>query len=157
MFDLLCLSKLPDIKAIAGLATTNKFTKLGERGLQPYRPQVPVDEMHGWRFKDFGAGFTLIVTRSKPDAQFKADMPAFANSISYACTLVLPNRFEKAAVLAALGKIIGRQRDETWDQGPMQVHSWKATTKKVFIQAFHYAGKARPNSSLLAATIFVKQ
>jgi hypothetical protein len=157
IFDLVCLSKLPDIKAIAALATANKFAKLEGRSLAPYRPQVAVDELHGWRFTDFGATFTLLVTRSKPDAQFKAQMPAFANSVNYACSLILPDRFEKAAVLAALEKIIGRQRDETWDQGPMQVHSWKATTKTAFIQAFHYAGKARPNSSLLSATIFVKQ
>ena len=156
MFDVLCLSKLPDIKVIAALATANKFTKLGKGGLAPYRPSVPADEMHGWQFADFGAKYTLIVTRSKPDAQFKAQMPAFANSVNYACSLILPNRFAKAAVIDALGKIIGRKRDETWDQGPMRVHAWKATTQKLFIQAYHYAGKARPNSSLISATIFVK-
>jgi hypothetical protein len=157
MFDLICLSKLPDIKAIAALATANKFAKLEGKALAPYKPQAPVDELHGWRFTDFGATFTLLVTRSKPDAQFKAAMPAFANSVNYACSLILPNRFDKAAVIAALGQIIGRKRDETWDQGAMKVHAWKATTKRAFIQAFHYAGKARPNSSLLSATIFVKQ
>jgi len=157
MFDLICLSKLPDIKAIASLAASNKFAKLEGNALAPYRPQASVDELHGWRFTDFGATYTLLVTRAKPDAQFKAQMPAYANSVNYACSLILPDRFAKVAVLAALGKIIGRQRDETWEQGPMQVHSWKATTDKFFIQAFHYAGKARPNSSLLSATIFVKQ
>jgi hypothetical protein len=157
MFDLLCLSKLPDIKAIAGLATANKFAKLQGKALAAYRPQAPVDQLHGWRFKDFGATYTLLVTSGKPDARFKAEMPAYANSINYACSLILPNKFAKAAVLAALGKIIGRKRDDTWEQGPMQVHAWKATTDKFFIQAFHYAGKARPNSSLISATIFVKQ
>lgn len=157
MFDLLCLSKLPNLKAIAGLATANKFARLEGKALAPYRPQTSVDELHGWRFKDFGATYTLVITRSKPDAQFKSDMPAFANSVSYACSLILPNRFEKAAVVAAMGKMIGRQRDEAWNQGPMQVHSWRATTKTFFIQALHYAGKSRPNSSLLAATMFVKK
>lgn len=157
LFDVICLSKLPDIKAIASLAASNKFAKLEGKALAPYRPQAPVDELHGWRFTDFGSTYTLVVTRAKPDAQFKAQMPAYAKSINYACSLVLPDRFAKAGVLAALGQIIGRKRDEAWDQGPMQVHSWKATTEKFFIQAFHYAGKARPNSSLLSATIFVKQ
>jgi len=157
MFDLLCLSKLPDIKAIAGLATANKFTKLQGKALAAYRPQAPVDQLHGWQFKDFGATYTLLVTSGKPDARFKAEMPAYANSVNYACSLILPNKFAKAAVLAALGKIIGRKRDDTWEQGPMLVHAWKATTDKFFIQAFHYAGKKRPNSSLISATMFVKQ
>jgi len=157
MFDLLCLSKLPDIKAIAGLAAANKFAKLEGKALAAYRPQAPIDQLHGWRFTDFGATYTLLVTSGKPDAQFKAQMPAYANSVNYACSLILPNKFAKAAVLAALGKIVGRKHDDVWDQGRMQVHAWKATTDKFFIQAFHYAGKARPNSSLLSASIFVKK
>jgi len=157
MFDLVCLSKLPDIKAIAALATANKFSKLSGQALRPYSPQVPVDELHGWRFTDFGATFTLLVTRSKPDKQMKATVPDFANSVNYACSLLLPNRFNKAAVLSALAKIIGRKGDETWEQGAMRVHAWKAQTKKLYIQAFHYAGKARANSSLLSASMFVKK
>ena len=157
MFDLLCLGKLPDIKAIASLAVANKFAKLQGKALAAYRPQAPVDQLHGWRFTDFGAKYTLLVTSGKPDAQFKAEMPAYANSVNYACSLILPNKFAKAAVLAALGKIVGRKHDDAWDQGRMQVHAWKATTDKFFIQAFHYAGKALPNSSLLSASIFVKK
>jgi hypothetical protein len=157
MFDLICLSKLPDIKSIAALATSNKFDKLEGKALARYRPQAPVDQLHGWRFTDFGATYTLLVTSGQPDAQFKAQMPAYANSVNYACSLILPNKFAKAAVLAAFGKIVGRKHDDAWDQGRMQVHAWKATTDKFFIQAFHYAGKTRPNSSLLSATMFVKK
>jgi len=157
MFDILCLSKLPNIQAIAALAAQNKFTSLSGAALKPYRPQVPVDAMRGWRFKDIGSTFTLLVTRSKPDAQFKAALPAYANSVNFACSLIFPNKFAKAGVLAALAKIIGRKRDEAWDQGPMRVHAWKAATKKAYIQALHYAGKARTNTSLISASIFVKQ
>lgn len=157
MFDLVCLSKLPNIKAIAALATANKFAKLSGDALKRFQPQVPADEFHGWQFTDFGAKFTLLVTRSKPDKQMKAEIPDFANSVNYACSLLLPNRFDKNAVLAALAKIIGRKGDETWDQGAMRIHAWKAQTKKLYIQAFHYAGKARANSSLLSASMFVKK
>lgn len=156
LFNVLCLSKLPDIEAVAKLAKAQGFAELTGDALKPYRPQVPAERLQVWRFKDLGAGFTLMIARAKPDDQFKQSNPDFAQSTNYSCSLIPIGQNSQAETVAELAKLIGRNADETFDQGPLQVHAWSAKTDKLLIHAYHYAVKQRAATRLISVTIFVK-
>lgn len=157
MFRQLCFSKLPDIEAIAKMAAAESFAELSGDELKPYQPEVQPEEFRAWRFKDFEAVFTLMVTRTKPDDLFKKSVPEFAESTNYACSLITPGRDAKTEVLKHLTEVVGRKPDERWDQGPMKVEAWSGQTKKVLSQVFHYALAKSANTSLLSASTFVKK
>lgn len=157
MFDLFCLGLLPDLAAIAEVAAAGGFTELSGDELTPYQPEVPADELRVWRFEDFDSEFTMAISKSKPDEQFKATVPEFADSVSYACSLITSGHDPKSAVLGEMSKLMGRDADETWEQGPLKVHAWTGQTDEMLTQVFHYAPIQGEATSLLAVTTFVKE
>lgn len=78
MFDLLCLSLVPEISKIEEAAAVRKFTELKGKGLEEYQPQFRAEELRAWRYEDFGTEFVLTTARSKPGPQFKKEAPEFA-------------------------------------------------------------------------------
>jgi hypothetical protein len=157
MFDLFCFSQLPDIAGVASVAKAGGFTELSGAELQKYQPQVPADEIRVWRFGDHGSTFTLISTRSKPDAEFKKTFPAFANSVNFACSLITPGKDAKAGVLKEMAALMERAPDESWAEARVQVDSWAGQTETLLVQVFQYSSRDGKISNLLSASTFVKE
>lgn len=157
MFDLFCFSQLPDIEGIASVAKSGEFTELSGAELQKYQPQVPADKIHVWQFDDLGSTFTLISTKSKPDAEFKKTFPAFANSVNYACSLITPGKDAKAGVLKEMTALMERAPDESWDEARVQVDHWAGQTETLLVQVFQYSSRDGKISNLLSASAFVKE
>ncbi len=157
LFNFYCLSQLPAIEDVANAAGFGEYAELAGEELQKYQPEVPADELRAWRLRDFGSEFILTAARSKPDAQFKKDVPDFANSKSVACSLVISSKDADKQLLKEMVGLVGRKPDEAWDQAPLRVHAWTGKTDKLLIIVHYYAPTEAGQNAILSATAFVKK
>lgn len=157
MFDVFCLNLVPEIKAIAKAADAGHFTELKGKNLEKYQPQVPAEELRAWTYEDFGAEYVLATTRSKPDDQFKKEVPEFASATNFACSLIIPAKDPKEVVLKEMVELVGREPDEAWDQGPLRAHSWTGQTDELLIHVYYYAPTKDGATGVLSASAFVKE
>lgn len=156
LFNFYCLSQLPDIEDVANAAGFGEYAELTGEELQKYQPEVPADELRAWRLRDFGSELILTAARSKPDAQFKKDVPEFANSKSVACSLIISSENADQQLLKEMVGLVGRKPDEAWDQRPLRVHAWTGKTGKLLIIVHYYAPMEEGQNAILSATAFVK-
>ncbi len=156
MFDVFCMSLLPEISKTAGAAKAGNFNELKGKNLEKYQPEVRADELRAWTFNDFGTEFALTTTRSKPDALFKKNVPEFADSENAACSLIIPAKENKAKILEQMTALLTRKPDETWKQKPFRVHSWTGRTETLLIMVYYYAPTKKGQQGILSATTFVK-
>jgi len=156
MFDLFCLSLVPEISKIADAAAAGNFTELKGNELEKYQPQVRADELRAWSYEDFGSEFVLTAARSKPDAQFKKDVPEFAESKNYVCSLIFSAKDPKEKVVKQMVGLMERDPDEAWDEGPTRVHAWVGQTDSLLIYVHYYAPAKKGPTGLLSASTFVK-
>ena len=157
MFDLFCLNLVPEISAIAKAADAGNFTELKGKKLEKFQPQVPAEELRAWSYEDFGAEYVLATTRSKPDDQFKKEVPDFATAENFACSLIIPAKDPKEKVLKEMVDLVGREPDEAWDQGPLRAHSWTGQTDSLLIHVYYYAPTKQSATGVLSASAFVKK
>ena len=157
LFNFYCLSQLPAIEDVANAAGFGEYAELTGDELQKYQPEVPADELRAWRLRDFGSAFILTAARSKPDAQFKKDVPEFANSKSGACSFVISSKDADKQLLEEMVALVGRKPDEAWGQSPHRVHAWTGKTDKLLIIVHYYAPMEEGQNAILSATAFVKK
>ncbi len=157
MFDMFCLSQLPDLDGVARVAGFGEFAQITGKELERYQPEVPAKELHAWRFHDFEAEYVLTAAKSDPDAKFKKEVPKFSKSTNFACSLLIPAAESKEDLLAALVKLLGRKPDEGWDQGPMHVHAWSGQTDKLLSHVYYYAPSQKGPAGILSASTFVRK
>jgi hypothetical protein len=156
MFDIFCLSQLPDLEAIEKVAKAGDFEPLTGAELEKYQPEVKAEELKAWRYKDFEEEFVLTMARTLPDAQFKKDAPEFADSVNFGCSLLIPAKDAKDALLAEMKKVMERDPDETWDQAPLKAHSWSGQTDKLLVFIYYYAPLEGDKGGFLSANVSVK-
>jgi hypothetical protein len=156
MFNIYCLSQLPDLEGVRQAAGFGEFAQITGNELEPYQPAVPAEELNAWRFHDFGAEYVLTAARTKPDEAFKQQVPAFANSTNVACSLLFPATDPGDAVLKQIVELLGRAADETWEEGPMRVYAWSGQTDKLLSHVHYYAPAKGGPTAVLSATTFVK-
>lgn len=156
MFNVFCLSHLPDLKGIATAAGFGEFAEMVGAELRAYQPEVPADTLRGWKFHDATDEYVLIASKSKPDDVFKKAVPAFAKSKVYGCSLLVPAKQPNDKLLASLAKLLGRAPDEEWDEGPLHVHSWTGKTDKILSNVYFYAPQAGAATAVFSANAFVK-
>lgn len=157
MFNVFCLSHLPDLDGIATAAGFGEFAEMVGAELEPYHPQVRADVLRGWKFHDATDEYVLLSSKSKPDEVFKKAVPAFAKSTNYGCSLLVPAKQQSnTELLAALSKLLGRAPDEEWDEGAMHVYSWSGQTDKLLSNVYLYAPPAGAPTAVLSANVFVK-
>jgi hypothetical protein len=155
MFDVFCLSQLPDIEGVAKVAGFGEFAPIKGKELDTYQPEVPAEDLRAWKFDDLGTELVLTAAKSRPDAEFQKAVPKFAKSKSVACSMLFPAVDAKDAVLKELVAILGRGPDETWEDGPMQVHAWSGETDKLLSHVYYYAPTQKGPKGVLSATSFV--
>jgi len=156
MFDVFCLRQLPDLDGITKAAGFGEFAQITGKELERYQPAVRAEKLYAWSFHDLGGKFVLTAAQSKPDAQFKKSVPAFANSTSVACSLLFPASDPRDTLFKELVALLGRGPDKSWDEGPIRVHAWSAHTDKLLSQVHYYAPAKGGPMGVLSATAFVK-
>ena len=156
MFDLLCLSLVPEISKVEKAAAARKFTELKGKRLEEYQPRFQADDLRAWRYKDFGAEFVLTTARSKPRPQFKKEAPEFADSKNFGCSLIIPTDDPKEKVLKEMVGLLGRDPDEAWAEWPQRVHAWTGKTDKLLAVIHYYAPIKKGQNAILSASAFVK-
>lgn len=156
MFNVFCLSQLPDLEGVAKAAGFGEFAQITGEELKQFEPETPAEELHAWRFHEAGAEYVLTAARSKPDEKFKKEVPAFARSTSFACTLKFPADDPAEKVLTELITLLGRDPDESRSEGSMHVHAWTRKTKKHLSRVQYYALAKDGTPGVLSASAFVK-
>jgi hypothetical protein len=156
LFDFLCLKQLPDLNGIERAAGFGEFDQLTGEDLAPYAPQVPTEKLFAWRYHDHGEQFILTASQAKPDDEFKKQMPAFASSTNTACSLLVPSA-KPDPLLGELTRLMGRAADQTWQEGPMQVHSWTHQRPDALSYVQYYAPENAGAKAVLSASVFVKK
>lgn len=154
LFQVLCFDHIPDIGAIAVIAAEEGFEALEGPELRDYEPEAPAEELLAWRFEDFGELLVLSASRARPDADFRAQVPAFADSTAYACSLSNPTPSRE--LLPAMTAMMGRPPDEAWEQPPAKVHSWSGESEELLILVYFYGALSGGPGGLLSATAFVR-
>lgn len=156
MFDIFCLSQLPDIEAIGKVAKAGEFQQLTGEELEKYQPEVKAEELKGWRYKDFDEDFVLTAARTLPDETFKEEVPEFADSMNYGCSLIIPAKDAKEELLEEMSKVMEREPDETWDQNPLKAHAWSGQTEKLLVFIYYHAPMEGSKGGFLSANVSVK-
>jgi hypothetical protein len=156
LFDFLCLKQLPDLNGIERAAGFGEFDQLTGEDLAPYAPQVPTEKLFAWRYHDHGEQFILTASQAKPDDEFKKQMPAFAGATNTACSLLVPSA-KPDPLLGELTRLMGRAADQTWQEGPMQVHSWTHQRPDALSYVQYYAPENAGAKAVLSASVFVKK
>ncbi len=157
MFDIFCLSQLPGLDGVAQAAGFGEFAQITGAELEQYQPAVPAEELRAWKFHEDGAEYVLTASKSKPDSQFKAEVPKFANSTNYSCSLVVPASKDKNAFFEEVVALVGRAPDETWVEGALQAHAWSGQNEKLFSNVHYFEPVETGPTRILSATTFVNE
>lgn len=155
MFNVFCLSQLPDLDGVAKAAGFGEFAPITGDELQKYAPETPAEQLHAWRFHEAAGEFILTAARSKPDTKPKKELPAFANATNFACTLTFPP-VEVTKVVAELVTLLQREPDETRGKGTVTVRTWTRATPKHLSRVNYSAPPASDAPGRLSASVLVK-
>jgi hypothetical protein len=156
MFNIFCLSQLPDLEGVRKAAGFGEFAQITGAELEQYRPASPTDALYAWSFHDAGGVYVLTAARSKADEELKKTAPAFAASTSVACSLRFPAAAPREALLKELAALLGRAPDRVSDEGPARIYFWSGQTAKLLSHVHYSAPAAGAEPGVLSAVVFVK-
>jgi hypothetical protein len=151
MFDMFCLTQLPDIEGIERFAGFGEFAQMLGEELAPYSSRLPGEKILGWRFHDFGAELILTATRAKPDVSFTQKHPTFAKAKAVSCSLLIPNDASRDEVVKALGHRLGQSPDESVEDGSAHVSAWNKETAKAVSRVVYRAPAGKGGKATLSA------
>jgi hypothetical protein len=155
MFDMYCLTQLPDIEGIERFAGIGEFAQILGADLAPYASGMPEEKLLGWRFHDFGAELILIAARAKPDEAFHQKHPAFAKAKTVSCSLLIPNHASRDEVVAALTQRLGQAPDESLDDAGVKVWAWNKETAKAVSRVIYSVPAEKGRKATLSATLIL--
>jgi hypothetical protein len=156
MFDMFCLTQLPDLEGIERFAGFGEFAPLSRAELEAHEPATPAERLIGWRFHDFGAEMILTASRSAPDEDVKQRHPAFAKGKSVACALLLPGGDPPAEIVRRLARRLGREPDEQREEAGGKVWVWNAASDKAVSQVRYQVPAEAGGKAALSASAVVK-
>jgi hypothetical protein len=155
MFNILCLSQLPDLDGVAKAAGLGEFAPVMATDLGAYRTQEQMQDMRAWRFHDASGEFVLTAGKTRPDDAFKKSAPKFGKATATTCALHVPGSESSDTIRASLLTLFGRAADKSWDEGATHVSAWSKEAGKRLSQVHFYAATKRGLNGILRATIFV--
>lgn len=156
LFTILCLHQLPALDDIAKAAGFGEFAVMDGDELEPFRSQVPDEELRAWRFHEPTGEFVLTAAKSSPDAHLQLEAPDFAKATKYACSLRIPPNDPEAEVLKGLTQVLGRAPDESQQDGLRRVHVWREQTANQLSRVYYYPSRPDGGASLLSAITLLK-
>jgi hypothetical protein len=156
MFDMFCLTQLPDIEGIERFAGFGEFAQILGDELAPFRNGLPDEKVLAWRFHDFGAEMILTATKAKPDEASKQKHPAFAGGRRVACSLLIPNDAAREDIVKELVRRLGRAPDESRDDASAHTYAWNNETPKAVGRVVYSAPVSKGAKASLSASAVVK-
>lgn len=156
MFDMFCLTQLPDIEGIERFAGFGEFAQILGADLAPYASGAPEEKVLGWRFHDFGAELILTASRATPDEAFRQKHPAFAKAKTASCSLLIPNDASRDDVVKALARRLGREPDESLDEAGAHVSAWNSETVKAVSRVVYRVPAEKGRKAALSASVTIK-
>jgi hypothetical protein len=156
MFDMFCLTQLPDIGGIERFAGFGEFAQMLGDELAPFRNGLPEEKVLAWRFHDFGAEMILTATRAKPDEAAKQKHPAFAKGRRVACSLLIPNDAAREDIVKEIVRRLGRAPDESRDDASAHIYTWNNETPKAVGRVVYSTPVSKAAKASLSASAFVK-
>jgi hypothetical protein len=157
LFDKLCYEMVPNFAGLEAHANKMKWSAITGQRLQGFKPAAPPKVLKAWSLTDLGAKFMIAISQSDMDAQGKKDFPAFADAQSYSCSLVLPAKWPRADMAAAMQKLMGRKPDEQSEQGRLIFSSWGGVDKTRRVIINHMGMKTGGPGGLLSVTLMLKK
>ncbi|GAG37292.1 unnamed protein product, partial [marine sediment metagenome] len=113
-------------------------------------------KIRAWRYEDYGSQFVLATARSEPAPRFKEEVPEFADSKNFGCSLIFRTKDPNEKVLKEMVGSLGRDPDEVWTQWPRRVHAWTGKSEKLLAAIHYYAPTKDKSNAILSAMAFVK-
>jgi hypothetical protein len=156
MFDMFCLTQLPDLEGIERFAGFGEFAQMSGDELSPYKTEPPAEKLLAWRFHDFGAELILTATRAMPDEALKQKHPAFAKGKYVACSLLVPNDAPREDIVKELKHRLGRDPDESLEDAGAHVSAWNNETAKAVTRVVYRAPAENGGKAALSASVIVK-
>lgn len=157
LFDKLCYEMVPNFAALQQRAASLKWQAITGQRLQGFRPAAEPKLLQAWAFQDLKVPFQIAISQSDMDAQGKKDFPEFASAQVFSCSLVLPAKAPRAAISAAMMKLMSRKPDETSDQGRMIFDTWGGVDKSRRVIINHVGSKAGGPGGLISITFMLKK
>ena len=89
VFNKVCYSQVPSIRAIRDMASRLAWQPLEKSDLKPFATDADPEVLEGWDVQVGKRFFRLGLVRSAVSDKFKQAFPAFADGSATSCTLVL--------------------------------------------------------------------
>lgn len=156
LFDDVCYTPLPDFTAIRAMAKKNGWTAITGDELQKFAPEVPPDVLEAWRVTLSGQPVSIAISSSPIDQQLAKAFPDFATARAFACTVIPPPVTSSEDMNKALRALIGRDRDESFENAPFTVHLWSGVTDTMAALLYHYQPQSRPHGGLISFVVLKK-
>lgn len=157
LFDKLCYEMVPNFAALKKHAAGLNWQPITGQRLQGFRPAAEPKVLQAWAFKDLNVPFQIAISQSDMDAQSKKDFPEFASAQVFSCSLVLPAKAPRAAVSAAMMKLMGRKPDETSEQGRLRFDTSGGVDKTRRVIINHMGSKSGGPGGLISITFMLKK
>lgn len=155
LFSRLCYEPMPDLDAVEA-AVDPAWQPLAGEELEGFRPSADTALLKAWNIVDQGGNFSLAISSGPMDEQGQADFPAFSDATNFGCSLVLnATEVPPGAVQAGLEKLLEREADESFEQGPLDVSAWTGGSDEILVILYHYAPKSGAPGGLLSMTVFL--
>ena len=156
MFNVFCLSQLPDLAGVAKAAGFGEFAQIAGKELDGYRPKASGRGLSRLALPRSGRRVRAhrheVEARRRPQ---EAASQARQGGDEVACSLLFPAAEAKAPVLAGLSKMLGRAPDETREEGPARLYVWNGKGDKA-LSHVDYSVPLKPGpKGVLSASVFV--
>lgn len=156
MFDMFCLTQLPDIEGIERFAGFGEFAQIVGDELAAYKSGAPEEKVLAWRFHDFGAELILTASRAKPDEALKEAHPAFAKGRSTGCALLFPSDAPPEDIVKELTSRMDRAPDESRDETGAHITAWNNVSPEGLGRVVFRAPADKRAKAILSASATVK-
>ncbi|MEO0328292.1 MAG: hypothetical protein AAF217_06800 [Pseudomonadota bacterium] len=109
MFNELCYTKVPSIKAINDMATRFAWEPMGGEDLKQFTTIQNPEVLLGWDVRFSERLFRLGVVQSKLGAEIESRFPGFSGGDATSCMIVLDGQDSGQSVLDGMNQLAGKE------------------------------------------------
>ena len=156
VFNKVCYSQVPSIRAIRDMAARLAWQPLEKSDLKPFATDTDPEVLEGWDVQVGKRFFRLGLVRTAVSDTFRQTFPAFADGSATSCTLVLDGGSDAAAVSQNMQTLAGKDPvSKDVPDGEFRTTTWAGGNDdyKVFLIS---KAAAAGETGLLNVTILAK-
>lgn len=156
VFNKVCYSQVPSIRAIRDMATRLAWQAIEKTDLKAFSPDANPEVLEGWDVQVGKKFFRLGLVRTVVIDKFNQTFPDFADGTATSCTLVLDGGSNAAQVSEGMQKLAGKEpASKDVPDGEFRTTTWAGGNDdyKVFLIS---KAAAAGETGLLNVTILAK-